>query len=443
MGFFDNGGDTTGRAIGSLAGGLAFGPVGAAAGAMGGQNWAGPDGSGLTKYDPTNRLPNLNQWSQIPSSAIPQVNAPSMGGMSAPTVNMGGVGSVPIANVATTPAMNAAQLQGVGGNNAFRGGQLNAMNYLGGVASGATTAPGQLALNQAMGQNVANQFAMANSSGPNGQAAAMRNAQNNAGMLGAQTATQGSIIAGQERLGAAGQAGNIAGQGFGQDINVAGQNAGFQQGANATNYGGQLQTNLTNAGFAQQSGLTSFNANAQAANHNADLAAGFNDLTGKYAQMGMTAQQANQAAWNDLNKVNLGGMGMNNQSELSKFGAKQGFLGGALGGAGTTMAGIGSILSSGNKQQPTTQPTTQPTGGGPTGSTGGSGASSGGGGDGDTYTPMGGGNLVDPYGNTNQAAMSPGGQNPNQNNYLAMMNAAQGMRPPGPPLPGGFGGGWG
>jgi hypothetical protein len=133
--------------------------------------------------------------------------------------------------------------------------QQNLSNQLQNVADGTGPNPAQNMLNQATGQNIANQTALM---------AGQRGASQNAGLIARQAAQQGAATEQQ----AVGQAATMQAQ---QQINALGQLG--QQQANmanlATNQVGQLQTaqqQATNASLQQQSNLMGLQSSANSSN---------------------------------------------------------------------------------------------------------------------------------------------------------------------------------
>ena len=208
----------------------------------------------------------------------------------APTLQAPGqVNGVTAPTLAPVAAPSAQTLSGVGqgSTNDFRQAQLNQINGLQNVANGHDNTA-QRMLQQQTQQNVANQFAMANSSRPGQQASAMRQAMNNAAQMNANANVQGAQLGLQQRMQAAGLIGNIAGQGAGQDINVAGENA--RLGTQASIAGGQQATQRA-ISQGQLQGQAN-GQNIQAQNMNAQNTLGYGKL------------QNNQ--WNDVNTLQSG-----------------------------------------------------------------------------------------------------------------------------------------
>lgn len=156
------------------------------------------------------------------------------------------------------------------------GNLANVYNQYQGVANGTGPNPAQAMLNQATGQNIANQSAMAASQ--RGAGANVGLLQRQAAMTGAnaqqQAVGQGASMQAQQQLSALGSMGNIAGQQVGmqgQAINNYNQAAQNQQ-ANLLNSIGQQN----NAQISQQNNLNNIRSgvNQQNAQTNANIIGG-------------------------------------------------------------------------------------------------------------------------------------------------------------------------
>lgn len=156
----------------------------------------------------------------------------------------------------------AALLAALQGQNGI-GNQSQVYNQIQGVAAGTGPNPAQAMLNQATGQNVANQAALM---------AGQRGASANPGLIARQIAQQGAgiqqnaigqaaTLQSQQQLGALGAAGNLANAQVGQQIGATGTNIQGQQseqqilqnalaGMNSAAVGQQAGINSANAGLA-------------------------------------------------------------------------------------------------------------------------------------------------------------------------------------------------
>lgn len=152
------------------------------------------------------------------------------------------------------------------------GNQSDVYNQLQGVVSGQGPNPAQAMLNQATGQNVANQAALA--AGQRGAASNVGLMNRQAAQTGAnlqqQAAGQGASMQAQQALGALGQAGNMANTMAGQQIGQVNQNEasvqgeqGILQGAN--NAANAVQGTLADTAMKGQQGLVGGGMNAAGA----------------------------------------------------------------------------------------------------------------------------------------------------------------------------------
>lgn len=290
-------------------------------------------GGGLSQMNPFHPL----NYSQMAAPAAPTtVNGPTGAPKSAPSVAK--TPGAAAATAANADAVSGAVLGGVGSDNAFRQSQLNTINGLQGVASGAVN-PAQAMMAQNMGQNTASQFAMANSARGGAQASAMRNAMNNAQVDNSQAAVQGAQLGLQNQMNAAGLQGQLAGQGYGQDINVANANAANQQQASLANQQSQLSTNQFNAANLQQANLANYQGQLSSNQMNAQLQNNFNQLGAQYAQMGVGAQEANQQANLAYQNQLMGQQSFNTNTSLAAQGAQRQAIGNFASGLGGAAAG--------------------------------------------------------------------------------------------------------
>jgi hypothetical protein len=218
--------------------------------------------------------------------------------------------------------------------------QSQVYNQLQGVANGTGPNPAQAMLNQATGQNVANQAAlMAGQRGAAGNVGLMaRQAAQQGGALQQQAVGQGASMQAQQSLNALGQAGSLANQQAANQIGATGAltsaqlgNQGQLIGAQTAQneQGVQMQGNINNAnaglagnemgtqgkilgGAAQGTAIAAMMAGATGGRVNSGQI-GSNPVM--YAQGGMTTQQPMQAAGpqSSLGKY----MGMNQGGKVS------------------------------------------------------------------------------------------------------------------------------
>lgn len=170
--------------------------------------------------------------------------------------------------------------------------QSSVFNQLQGVANGTGPNPAQTQLNQSTGQNVANTGAlMASSRGASANPGliARQAAQAGAGIQ-QNAAGQAATLEAQQRLGALGQLGGVAGQQVGEQI--AGQGA--LTGANQTSYGQILNqiTGQNNTAAGLQSNINTGNtaAGINSANNAAGFGGGLMNAAG--AEAGLWGGQA-------------------------------------------------------------------------------------------------------------------------------------------------------
>ncbi len=185
---------------------------------------------------------------------------------------------------------------------------------------GPSLAQGQFQQN--LDQSIAAQQALAASARGGNIAGAQRQAAMNTGNLNLQGAQQAAQLRQQEQLNAQGLLSQTAGTQRSQDIGLATSQAGLTQ-----------QGNIFNAQQQQQG--SQFNANQQAQ---------LNDLRGKYMAMGLSADQANLQAQNNLNQANLEQAKIRTgiaSGNLASDNARTGQILGTLGTVGA--AGVGAM----------------------------------------------------------------------------------------------------
>lgn len=175
-----------------------------------------------------------------------------------PTTNAGQLTGAQAGSQNTLTQQQAllSALQGQGG----LGNQSQIYNQLQGVISGTGPNPAQTMLNQATGQNVANQAALM--AGQRGAAANPALIARQAAQQGAatqqQAAGQAATLQAQQALGALGQAGGLATQMAGQQIGQTNQNVAAQQAQQQMLLNAAAQQNAQNV--AMQSNINAQNA---------------------------------------------------------------------------------------------------------------------------------------------------------------------------------------
>lgn len=228
---------------------------------------------------------------------------------------------------------------------AFRQNQSNLANHLMLQATGQSPSIAAMQTQDAMGQNIAGQFALANSNQGSNHGAAVRNAMNQVGNMGGQLAVQSGLARLAEQQQASGQLGNVLQGARGQDLEQAIGQAQLSQG-----------NNQFNAGMTKD--ITQMNTNAAMANQMAGL---------KYQD-----QLMNQTA-------------MQNQQLLQKYGIQNQAFGGMASGMGGALSMLGSLFGGkGGSPGGGNQPNNPNGGGGGDSGTGDNGAGGDSGGVGDT-----------------------------------------------------------
>lgn len=179
--------------------------------------------------------------------------------------------------LASQQQLAAGMQPGIANQNTMFGQEQGLANQLQGVANGTGPNPAQMQLNQATGQNVANQAAlMAGMRGGNANAGLMARqiGQQGAGIQ-QQAAGQAATLGAQQQLGAMGQLGGLQGQmvaqqqaALGQQANIANmqaQNAAGLYGTQLGSLGNQNNVNMQQALQAQKVGQQALGGGLQAA----------------------------------------------------------------------------------------------------------------------------------------------------------------------------------
>jgi hypothetical protein len=223
--------------------------------------------------------------------------------------------------------------------------QNQLMSQLAQQAQGQGPSVAQAQLQQGQQANLAATMAQLASQRGQPSALAQRTAANNLTQINAQTNQQAAMARLQEQLQAQGLLGQVSGQAQslglqqrGQDIGLATTNAANQQASNLAGYQGDLQTNLAQAGINANNASQLFAAQQQGQQFNAQQQAVYNNLIAQYAQMGMTAQQANQAAANAVAQMGMNSQVYNSNIASANQAQNVAIIGGLLGGA-SQMAG--------------------------------------------------------------------------------------------------------
>ena len=236
-----------------------------------------------------------------PGTTPVQVTAPAMGGGTGP----GSVGSM---QAPTAVALGAQDPK-------FKAAQLAAISQLQGQAAGTGPSVAANQLKAAQEANLAATIAQANTArGAAGPAMARAAMQTNAEMQG-RAAQEAATARLQEQMQAAGMLGQIAGQGREQEL--AGVTAAADVG-------------LQNQQLAQQfQGVQG-------------------QLAAQYAQMGLDAQQANQAADLKLKELIQNGAISQQQLQMAALTGDRDFLGNMLNAGGGAIGGLATLFSDEN-----------------------------------------------------------------------------------------------
>jgi hypothetical protein len=184
-----------------------------------------------------------------------------------------GATQAPTAQVSTTAAPDFTQSNGSRGYQDFLSHQLQ--NQV--LGQGPSLAQGQF--QQGLDQSIAAQQAMAASQRGGNIAAAQRGAAINTGNINLQGANQAAQLRMQEQLGAEGLLGTTSNQ--------------------------MRSGDLSATGIAQDTGKFNASQTQQGSQFNAAQEQAFNDLRLKYAGLGLSAEQANQAAMGEFNRSRL------------------------------------------------------------------------------------------------------------------------------------------
>lgn len=220
-----------------------------------------------------------------------------------------------------------AQMGGIQGLQNVLAAQQGTAGQLQGIANGTGPNPAQAALNQATGQNIANQAALM---------AGQRGAGSNVGLMARQAAQQGAGIQQQ----AVGQGATMQAQ---QEMNALGQLTAQQQAMGATNQGiAGIGAGLTGA---QQAGINNLYGQGQGAVNALQTGIGQQFGQGATTTGQLMAQQgANTAnAQNEVGNL-IGATGTNMQGNLTNSGQ----LIGAAGQQNATKAGMQGNVNSAN-----------------------------------------------------------------------------------------------
>lgn len=313
-----------------------------------------PDPTGIASYTSQQGKKALSSLEKVPQQlkipAVPdaaQITAPPMPtGLTpyqanAPAAFQGGQ----IAQVA------GPQASMVNADPTFRNAQTGLLDQMQNEAAG-----GPNSISQQLVQRQAQQAQGANQAAIFSQLASQRGAANplaarTAAMLNAQQGAQigaNATLAGLQAQQQA-QAGlaNFAGNARQQDIGTALANQQAQNEMQLAGYQGNVQSAIAQGGLNQRTGETMYGGQLQTGLENARLGSQFQDLQSRYANMGLTAAEANQRATMDVLKMRndaaTAQAGLNRQMAGSGINAIAGLAGtiggGMLGGPAGAAAG--------------------------------------------------------------------------------------------------------
>lgn len=315
--------------------------AGSAAGSVGGNVATGVKswGKGFSDMNPFKK-PSLPGMPDIDTTGIKDAvkapTGPAPG--SAPTMQ-GAPESFTGAKIATVADPRAALID-MEAQGQFRDGQMNLAQQLAQQAAGQGPSLATNMLRQGAEANTAATFAQLASQRGGPSAMGARSAMQNAAQIQAQTGRDAANTRIQEQLSAREQLNTVLGQGRQQDIGLATSQAQLNQEANLTAYKGQLESAIAQGTLDQQTASQMFAAAQDKAKTNAALAAQFQDLQAKYAAMGLSAQQANQMAAIEVQRMTQGAAQSANANALAADGANKQLIGGILG-AGATLGAAG------------------------------------------------------------------------------------------------------
>lgn len=236
--------------------------------------------------------PNIQDAQQVAAPVNPFTGAPQV---SAPAPFQG----AKIGNIADPRQALINQAQ----QNQFRGQQQDLAARLAATASGQGPMVSDVAARQAQAANQAATFAQLNSTRGAVNPLMARNTMNTAANLGLQGQEQAQIARMQEAQAAQGQLANVLNQGRGQDIGLATAQAQLDQGNSLAKYQGDLQKAVQQGQLDQQTASQVYAVQAAVQQQQAALDNSYQDRVAQYAQMGMTAAEANQKAAIDIQSL--------------------------------------------------------------------------------------------------------------------------------------------
>lgn len=291
----------------------------------------GDAGKAISDLNPF-KSPSLKD---IPDPTAPaNITAPTMTGTAATVRGPGSFTGATIGGV-TGPKgalINMAQ-QGQ-----FRDQQTALAAQLAQQASGQGPSLAVNALKQGQEANLAATMAQLNSQRGGANPAMARATMQTAAEIQGKAAQEAADARLKEQLGAQGLLAQVAGEGRSGDITLATKQAEMQQQVALEKYKGDLQLAVEQGKIDQQTAISMFEQANQNARADADLNSKFQALAAEYARMGMNAQEANQRAFLEIERMKQGALAAQNAQIAGADAAKKQMFGQILQ-AGATVGG--------------------------------------------------------------------------------------------------------
>jgi hypothetical protein len=275
----------------------------------------------------------------IPDPTAPaNITAPTMApGTSAATVR--GPGSFQGATIGGVTGPKGALID-MSQQGQFRDQQQALAKQLAMQASGQGPSLAVNALKQGQEANLAATMAQLNSQRGGANPAMARATMQTAAEIQGKAAQEAADARLKEQLGAQGLLAQVSGEGRSGDITLATKQADLKQQVALEKYKGDLQLAVEQGRIDQQTAMSMFEQANQNARQDATLNAQFQALQAQYAQMGMSAQEANQRAFLEIEKMKQGAVMAANQQTLGQDAANKQMFGNILG-AGATLGAAG------------------------------------------------------------------------------------------------------
>lgn len=307
-----------------------LGPVGSAIGANAGAKNLDPV-SGAKDLAATMGAYNPYRKPGIPDAYNPVMPPPIV----APVLNpKGGAPLISHTTVGTVKGPTAAQINAVP-QNQFRDAEMALVDQLSDQAKGIGPSVAENNFRSATDANLAATLAAANSSRGGANPALMKAALESNAQVQGRMAQDVATAKLQEQLAAQGLLGQVAGQGRGADIGLARDQAGLQQQATLAGYQGNLDLTKTQAGIT-----------ANEAIQNQQSRQDFNRFAMEYQRMGMSAQEADQMAWLQIQQMINGNTNATNAQTLAGDIAQKHMVAGLIKDVGGALATGGASMGS-------------------------------------------------------------------------------------------------